>query len=217
MSLRPPPPLTTFALTAAILTVLPSCSITRALRATWARAAAPPKALEMPTQKAGENETSPAMKLYEWNGEGIAGRPAIRISLAEQKARFYRGDQIVGWTYVATGVPSHPTPRGTFHISEKTVNKRSNLYGVVVDSDGDVVDGDAKAGRERVPKGGRFVGAPMPHFMRLTAGGVGMHEGPIPVPGQPASHGCIRMPGEMATRFFENAPSGTPVTIYGEL
>ena len=41
--------------------------------------------------------------------------------------------------------------------------------------------------------------------------GIGMHEGFLP--GYPASHGCIRMPGFMSERFFENVGVGTPVTI----
>ncbi len=55
-----------------------------------------------------------------------------------------------------------------------------------------------------------FQGAPMPFFMRIT-GGVGMHEGYLP--GYPASHGCIRMPGKMAEIFFTNVDVGTPVAI----
>jgi lipoprotein-anchoring transpeptidase ErfK/SrfK len=50
----------------------------------------------------------------------------------------------------------------------------------------------------------------MPFFMRIT-GGVGMHEGYLP--GYPASHGCIRMPGKMAAIFFSNVDLGTPVEI----
>jgi lipoprotein-anchoring transpeptidase ErfK/SrfK len=38
-----------------------------------------------------------------------------------------------------------------------------------------------------------------------------MHAGYLP--GYPASHGCIRLPEEMALKFFEDAPVGTPVEI----
>ena len=38
-----------------------------------------------------------------------------------------------------------------------------------------------------------------------------MHAGYLP--GYPASHGCIRLPKEMAVHFFQNAPVGTPVAI----
>jgi lipoprotein-anchoring transpeptidase ErfK/SrfK len=50
----------------------------------------------------------------------------------------------------------------------------------------------------------------MHHFMRFT-GGIGMHEGFLP--GYPASHGCVRMPGHMAAIFYHNVAIGTPVTV----
>lgn len=60
------------------------------------------------------------------------------------------------------------------------------------------------------PRGTVFQGAPMPYFLRVH-GGIGMHAGYLP--GYPASHGCIRLPKEMALKFFEDAPVGTPVEI----
>jgi lipoprotein-anchoring transpeptidase ErfK/SrfK len=60
------------------------------------------------------------------------------------------------------------------------------------------------------PPGARFQGAPMPYFMRIH-GGVGMHAGYLP--GYPASHGCIRMPTDIAKIFFANASVGTPVSV----
>ena len=53
----------------------------------------------------------------------------------------------------------------------------------------------------------------MPYWMRITSWGVGMHAGPIPDPGSPASHGCIRLPHEMARTLFSVVQIGTPVTI----
>jgi lipoprotein-anchoring transpeptidase ErfK/SrfK len=47
-------------------------------------------------------------------------------------------------------------------------------------------------------------------FMRVT-GGVGMHEGYLP--GYADSHGCIRLPSDMARIYYHNAPIGTPVKI----
>src|SRR5687768_737834 len=65
--------------------------------------------------------------MYHWEGDGIQGVPSIIIYLDTQKAEFYRGKKMVGWTYVATGKPSHPTPSGNFRIIEKTPDKISNL------------------------------------------------------------------------------------------
>jgi lipoprotein-anchoring transpeptidase ErfK/SrfK len=96
---------------------------------------------------------------------------------------------------------------------EKQAVKSSNKYGSVVNSSGNIVKSNATAGVHSVPAGGRFVGAPMPYWMRLTSYGVGMHAGPIPNPGSPASHGCIRLPPEMAETLFSVVEVGTPVTI----
>lgn len=151
--------------------------------------------------------------LYVWNG-GASGSPGyplyVTIDLSQQKAYIFKNRQNIAWSYVATGRSGFATPTGTFRISEKVVDKRSNRYGAIVNSRGEVVRSNATAG---VHGGGRFVGAPMPYWMRLTSYGVGMHAGPIPYPGAPASHGCIRLPYAMAQRIYAEAPYGTRVTI----
>ena len=162
---------------------------------------------------AAEPAAPPPAPLYEWNGDEVAGNLRIQISLADQKAQLFKGNQNVGWTRVATGLDSHPTPKGSFTILEKKADKYSNKYGIIVNSEGGLVDGDAAVGRESIPAGCHFVAAPMPFWMRLTTFGVGMHAGPIPHPGYPASHGCIRLPEFMARKLFEQTLVGTPVTI----
>ena len=160
--------------------------------------------------KPGQHPHSP---LFEWLGGEMTGPVAVRISIAEQKAFFTRGGQPAGWTFVATGKPSHPTPRGRFTVMEKIRDKHSNKYGMIVNSSGSIVNGNATAGVSRVGPGARFVPAAMPCWMRLTSYGVGMHAGPIPDPGYPASHGCIRLPSAMAEALFEVVTVGTPVVI----
>ena len=49
--------------------------------------------------------------------------------------------------------------------------------------------------------------------MRLTSYGIGRHGGLIPQPGEPASHGCIRLPHEFVPVLFDNVRVGTPVRI----
>ncbi len=151
--------------------------------------------------------------LFDWNGAGVKGPVSIRINREEQMARIYKGGQEVGWTYVATGVKGHRTPAGSFRIQEKKKDKHSNLWGTIQDAEGNVVTSDARSGRDRVPAGGKFSGARMAHWMRLTSDGIGMHRGHIPNPGSPASHGCIRLPGGMAEIIFSEVRVGTPVTI----
>lgn len=157
--------------------------------------------------------------VYHWDealASSVKGAPRIRIGLKQQKATFYRGNTEIGWTAVASGLPSHPTPTGSFKILEKTVDKRSNLYGRIYDSSGSVINGDADTREDKVPAGGRFEGSYMKYWMRLTGSGVGMHVGPQPRPGYRASHGCIRLPEYMAERFYRNVSLGTPVTIVAD-
>ncbi|NEX21766.1 L,D-transpeptidase family protein [Thiorhodococcus mannitoliphagus] len=152
--------------------------------------------------------------LYEWNGDGRSVTRIV-INTNEQKARFYADNEEIGWATVATGVSKHPTPTGQFEVMEKVANKRSNLYGKVV-KNGKVVKRSVKVGRDSIPAGGTFEGAKMPYFMRLTYDGVGLHAGPIPRPGSPASHGCIRMPSKFAPLAFKHVSEGTSVEIVGK-
>jgi lipoprotein-anchoring transpeptidase ErfK/SrfK len=137
----------------------------------------------------------------------------VRIVLNEQKAYIYRGGETAGWTYLASGLPGYDTPTGTFAVLEKSPLKSSGTYGMIKNSAGQVIDSDAKSGRESIPPGGRFVGAPMPHWMRLTGSGIGMHAGVIPQPGLPASHGCIRLPAAMAAKLYDVVDVGSTVII----
>jgi hypothetical protein len=150
--------------------------------------------------------------LFVWHGTGTPGVTSVNIDLSEQKAYIFKNSQNVGWSYVATGRSGYATPTGTFRIMEKQVDKRSNRYGSIVSSNGNVLRSNATAGVHHVP-GGRFLGAKMPYWMRLTGYGIGMHAGPIPNPGSPASHGCIRLPYDLAQTLYQHAPVGTRVTI----
>ena len=152
-------------------------------------------------------------KMYDWHGDGVKGKASVIISLKEQKAHFLRDGKEVGWSYVATGKPGHPTPPGHFHVMEKNEDKISNLYGSLLDSNGDVVNSDFNLSKDSLPEGMQFQPARMPYYMRVKNDGVGMHAGRIPKPGSTASHGCIRLPREMAVKFFANVEVGTPVTI----
>jgi len=156
----------------------------------------------------------PPSPLYEWWG-GNEYLSRIEVDVDEQKARFYAGDELVGWTTVASGIHKFPTPIGDFAVTEKVRNKESNLYGKIYNKNGKLVRRSAKMGVHPIPAGGRFKGAPMPFFLRLTNDGIGMHAGPIPRPGRRASHGCIRMPRNFAPVLYHHVDIGTPVTIKG--
>ncbi len=146
-----------------------------------------------------------------WDGYGVEGPPSVVIRLGEQRAYFYKGDELVGVSIVSTGREGYDTTTGNFKIMEKDIDHRSNLYGDYVDAvTGEVVVRNVDVKKDPKPPSTKFLGAPMPYFMRIV-GGTGMHEGFLP--GYAASHGCIRMPEFMAKNFYENVSVGTPVTV----
>lgn len=145
-----------------------------------------------------------------WDGDGVGGPPSVQIHLEQQKAYFYKGDQLVGVSQVSSGREGYDTPAGNYKFVQKDRDHVSSLYGDYVDSAGNVIMQNISS-RDPRPPGAIFRGAPMPYFMRIV-GGVGMHAGFLP--GYPASHGCIRMPERMAEVFFDNITVGTPVSIY---
>jgi hypothetical protein len=145
-----------------------------------------------------------------WDGDNMSGSPSIKISLSEQKAYFFKGGKLAGVSTVSTGREGFDTTTGNFHITQKDRDHVSSRFGDYVDSEGNVIQKEIDTDKDPRPRGARYDGARMPYFMRVV-GGIGMHQGYLP--GYPASHGCIRMPGFMAEKFFENVKVGTPVTI----
>jgi hypothetical protein len=77
----------------------------------------------------------------------------------------------------------HPTPTGVFSVIQKDRYHHSNIYS----------------------------GAPMPFMQRITWSGVAMHEGVVP--GHPASHGCIRLPGSFARQLWGLTKLGVRVFV----
>lgn len=112
-----------------------------------------------------------------------AQRLSIRIDLAAQKAVLERDGLPVLTTKVSSGRKEKPTPRGKYVVTQKYQEWRSTLYH----------------------------NASMPFFMRLSCSTVGLHAGVVP--DHPASHGCVRIPANIARRLFEIVPRGTLVTI----
>jgi lipoprotein-anchoring transpeptidase ErfK/SrfK len=154
--------------------------------------------------------SAPQDSVSYWDGDGVAGKPSVKIKLGEQRAYFYKGGQLVGISQLSTGREGLATPSGQFSIIQKDIAHVSTLYGDYVDSADNVVVANVDVNKDPKPPGTHFKGAPMPYFMRIV-GGVGMHAGYLP--GYPASHGCIRMPEFMAENFFKSVSTGTPVSI----
>ena len=145
-----------------------------------------------------------------WDGEGIPGAPSIRISLGEQRAYFYKGGELVGISAISTGREGFGTNAGSFKIIQKDKDHVSSRFGDYIAPGGTVIKKEIDREKDPMPRGAIYDGARMPYFMRIV-GGTGMHEGFLP--GYPASHGCIRMPGQMAEIFFRNVSVGTPVSV----
>lgn len=108
----------------------------------------------------------------------------IIVSRKDQSLRVYRGAQMIAASNVSTGKRGHSTPTGIFSILEKRRQHFSNIY----DS------------------------APMPYMQRLTWSGIALHESNS-VPSYPASHGCVRMPGQFARDLFAMTERGAHVVI----
>jgi lipoprotein-anchoring transpeptidase ErfK/SrfK len=136
---------------------------------------------------------------------------SVLVSLSKQRAYVYAGGQLAIDTPISSGKKAGFTPTGNFTIIQKDPNHRSNIYGNFVDSRGRVVRSGVSSRIDSAPSGSRFEGAPMLFFMRLTNEGVGMHVGILP--GYPASHGCIRMPAEIAPQIYQRVKLGTPVQV----
>lgn len=136
---------------------------------------------------------------------------SVEIDLEQQTAYLMRGRRIVLASEISSGRSGHLTETGSFKIIEKERNHVSSLYGKIVDRNGRTVVADADADMA-VPRGGKFLAAPMRYFMRFHEA-TGMHAGYLP--GYPASHGCIRMPEQNAIAFFNAVEPGTPVHVFG--
>ena len=146
-----------------------------------------------------------------WDGDNATGSPLIKINRGDQKAFFYKGGELIGISRISSGSEDHATRPGQYKITEKSKDHKSSIYGVFKDkATGQMINDNVDIRVDKIPPGAVYYAAPMPNFMRFD-GGIGMHTGYLP--GYAASHGCIRMPHHMSTKFFENVSVGTPVIV----
>lgn len=140
-----------------------------------------------------------------------SGNSRVYISISKQRAYLMMGDEVYIDTPISSGKRAGMTPPGKYTILEKDPDHRSSIYGDFVDRRGRVVRGGISLKVDSAPSGTRYLGAPMKYFMRLTWSGVGMHVGILP--GYPASHGCVRLPADIAPLIYSKVKLGTPVVI----
>jgi hypothetical protein len=140
-----------------------------------------------------------------------AQQTAVIISLTEQTAYLLEDGRVAFASPIASGKEGWGTPIGSFKVISKDLNHQSGNFGLVSDSYGRIVNPNAIPG-SYVPPGCHYMPAPMPYFMEFSKC-VGMHAGYLP--GYPASHGCVRMPRDLAAEFFARVKIGTPVKVIG--
>jgi hypothetical protein len=109
----------------------------------------------------------------------------VVVSLADQMVYAYDGDELVGAATASTAREGHITPTGIFEVLERHQSYRSKKYD----------------------------NASMPYMQRIDDYGIAMHGGPLP--GYPASHGCIRLPTKFAAKLFAATDVGTTVMVGG--
>src|SRR5438034_1692744 len=128
----------------------------------------------------------------------------VKVSLSKQNVYVMEGDRCLMAVACSVGIPSKPTPRGNFTIYRKEEDKRSGSYGFRVQGN-QVVPAEAGS---NIP--GRYVGYPMGFWSEFSLA-YGFHQGFVhPVP---RTHGCIRLKGEAAPKFYALVHNGTPVHI----
>jgi hypothetical protein len=105
------------------------------------------------------------------------------VSLGEQRVTIYDAEGRILRAPVSTGQTGYETPAGIYSVIQKEAEHYSNLYD----------------------------DASMPFMQRITWSGIALHAGPLP--GYPASHGCVRMPYEFAQRLFDMTKIGMRVIV----
>ena len=114
-----------------------------------------------------------------------------------------------------------PVPKGLLHIIVSLDKQRATLF-----ADGvEIAQSKISSGTPEHPtplgvfsvlqKSRHHVSnlydAPMPFMQRITWSGSALHEGPLP--GYPASHGCVRLPAAFARRLFAATELGGVVEV----
>jgi len=145
-----------------------------------------------------------------WYADQMTGKPSILIDLGDQRVFLFKGGQLAGGAPISSGSEGYGTRPGSYSIIQKDIGHKSSIYGDYEDMHHNVIMTNIDNRVDPRPPGTRFEGAKMYYFMRIY-GGVGMHQGYLP--GYPASHGCIRLPGHMAEKIFGQVKVGTPVEV----
>ena len=121
---------------------------------------------------------------YRWFGDATAGEGPVRVVVSLPLQRAY-------------------VFRGSALIGVSTISSGRPGY--------DTPTGAFTILQKKVDHVSNLYDAPMPHMQRLTWDGIALHAGAIP--GEPASHGCVRLPAAFARRLFSITELGTQVVV----
>lgn len=138
---------------------------------------------------------------YLWELPTVASYPdlgdrqglSVEVSTGEQRVRIYKNGQLLTTFVASTGTSVTPTILGNFALGSRGLSFNGP-------------DGGAKY----------WVSFYQDYlFHSIPTDPYGNHEIAEGAKlGSPASHGCVRMSVADAKWFYENMPSGTPVTVY---
>ncbi len=132
----------------------------------------------------------------------------VKVSLQNQAVYVMEGDRPLMVAATNVGIPAKPTPRGSYHVTNKIPKKRSGSYGFWVNGN-TIIPGTSGAS-----KGGHYVGYPMAYWVEFSPA-YGFHQGFVwPVP---RTHGCLRLHQNVAPKFYALVKVGTPVYIADSL
>ena len=127
----------------------------------------------------------------------------VKVSLSKQNIYVMEHGNCLMAVACSVGLRDKPTPRGNFTIYSKIEHKRSGSYGFSVQGNNVVPTTSGHAS-------GRYVGYPMGYWCEF-APAYGFHQGFVHP--NPRTHGCIRLKGEAAPKFYALVRMGTPVSI----
>ena len=123
---------------------------------------------------------------YRWVADVPAtGDTKVVIDTLTQLFYVYRDDRLIGVATISSGKKGRETPLGFWAVRLKKVKGYSRKYD----------------------------NAPMPFMQMYDPMGIAFHAGPNP--GYPASHGCVRLPVQVAERVCGLTQVGTKVIREG--
>ncbi len=112
------------------------------------------------------------------------GPPMLAVvSLGDQRVTVYDADGPIMQGPISSGATPNDTPPGIYAVLQKNREHYSN----------------------------RYDDAAMPFMQRITWTGIALHGGALP--GYPASHGCVRLREDFASRLFDLTKLGMRVVI----